>query len=211
MIAFLAQRLAFDLELDDAAIQFVQFLGFGIHLHTQPARRLVDQVDRLVGQEPVGDVAVGKRGSGNQRAVGDAHAVMQLVLLLDAAQDRDGILDRRLAHEHRLEAPRQRRVLLDMLAVFIQRRRTDAVQGATREFRLDQVRCIHRSFRATGAHQVMQFVDEQNDLTFGRLQPPSAPPSDVPRTRRDTSNRRPSHQGRATKAACPSAPPVRRR
>ena len=168
-IILLAQRLALDLELDHPAVEFVEFLGLAVHLHAQPARGFVHQVDRLVGQEPVGDVAVRQRRRGDQRAIGDAHAVMQLVFLLDAAQDRDGVLDRRLAHEHRLEPPRQRRVLLDVLAVLVERGGADAVQRAARQLRLDQVRSIHRAFGAAGAHQVVQLVDEQDDLSLGRL------------------------------------------
>jgi hypothetical protein len=59
--------------------------------------------------------------------------VVQLVLFLEAAQDRDRVLDRRLAHEHRLEPPLERRVLLDVLLVFIERGRADAVQFAARQ------------------------------------------------------------------------------
>ena len=57
--------------------------------------RLVDQVDRLVGQEAVGDVAVRERRRGDDRRVLDAHAVVDLVALLEAAQDRDRVLRRR--------------------------------------------------------------------------------------------------------------------
>jgi hypothetical protein len=41
-----------------------------------PARRLVDEVDRLVGQEAVRDVAVRQHGRGHERAVLDADAVI---------------------------------------------------------------------------------------------------------------------------------------
>ena len=136
VIRLLLQRLALDLQLHDAAIEFVQLLGLGIDLHAQPRGGLVDQVDRLVRQEAVGDVAVGQRRRRDERAIGDAHAVVQLVFLLQAAQDRDRVLDRRLVDEHRLEAPGQRRVLLDMLAVFIERGRADAMQFAARQRRL---------------------------------------------------------------------------
>ena len=61
---------------------------------------------------------------------------MEFVLFLDAAQDRDGVLDRRLADEDRLKTPRQRGVFLDMLAVFVERGRADAVQFAARKRRL---------------------------------------------------------------------------
>jgi len=51
---------------------------------------------------------------------------MQLIFLLQSAQYRDRVLDRRLADEDGLEAPRESRVLLDVLAVFVERRRADA-------------------------------------------------------------------------------------
>ena len=127
-------------------------------------RRFVDQVDRLVGQKAVGDVAVGQRRRRDDRAVGDAHAVMQFVFFLQAAQDRDGVLDRRLADEHRLETPRQRRILFDMLAIFVERGRADAMQFAARQRGLQQVRGVHRAFGLAGADQRVHLVDEQDDL-----------------------------------------------
>ena len=57
----------------------------------RPARGLIDQVDGLVGQEAVGDVAVRQCGGGDDGAVGDPHAVVQFVFLLQAAQDRDRV------------------------------------------------------------------------------------------------------------------------
>ena len=162
-IALLLERLLLDLEPHDLAVDRVELFRLGIDLHLQPRRRLVDQVDRLVGQEAVGDVAVRQRRRRDDRAVGDAHAVMLLVLVLEAAQDRDRVLDRRLADEHRLEAPRQRRVLLDVLLVFVERGRADAVQFAARQRRLEQVRRIHRAVGLAGADQGVHLVDEQDD------------------------------------------------
>ena len=88
---------------------------------------------------------------------------MQLVFFLQAAQDRDRVLHRRLGDEHRLEAPRQRRILLDMLAVFVERGRADAMQFAARQRRLQQVRRIHRAVGLAGADQRVHLVDEQDD------------------------------------------------
>jgi len=90
--------------------------------------------------------------------------VVQLVLLLQTAQDRDGVFHRRLGDEDRLEAPRQRRILLDVLAVFIERGCADAVQFAARQSRLQQVAGIHRAFGLAGADDGVQLVDEQNDV-----------------------------------------------
>ena len=46
--------------------------GLDLDLHPQPRRGLVHQVDRLVGQEAVGDVAVAQRRRRDQRGIGDA-------------------------------------------------------------------------------------------------------------------------------------------
>ena len=91
-----------------------------------------------------------------------------LVLVLQAAQDRDGVLDGRLVDEHRLEAPRQRRVLLDVLAVFVERGRADAMQLAARERGLEQVGRIHRAVGLAGADERVHLVDEQDDAAARR-------------------------------------------
>ena len=75
-IFFLFQGFLLDLQLDDAAVDLVQFLGLRIDLHAQPRGRLVDEVDRLVRQEPVGDVAVRQRRGGDYRRIGDPDAVV---------------------------------------------------------------------------------------------------------------------------------------
>src|SRR3989441_6271252 len=72
------------------------------------------------------------RGS-HQRVVRDAYAVVNLVALLEAAQNGDRVLDRRLAHIHGLEAPLEGGVLLDVLAVLVEGGGTHHVQLAARE------------------------------------------------------------------------------
>ena len=94
---------------------------------------LVDEVDRLVGQVPVGDVADRQVGGGLDRLVGDRDLVVLLVALADAQQDVDGLLERRLLDHDRLEAPLERRVALDVLAVFVEGRGADALQLAARQ------------------------------------------------------------------------------
>ena len=95
--------------------------------------------------------------------------MVQLIFLLEPAQDRDGVGHGRLADEHRLEAPFERRVLLDMLAIFVERGRADAVQFAARQRRLEQVGRVHRAFALSRADQRVHLVDEQDDLARGLL------------------------------------------
>ena len=101
----------------------------------------------LSGRKRSADVAVRQHRRRDQRRVQDRHLVMDLVALAQPAQDRDRVLDRRLADEDRLEAPLQRRVLLDVLAVLVERRRADRVQLAARQHRLEHVGGVHRALR----------------------------------------------------------------
>ena len=166
LVLLLLQRLALDLQLDQAALQAVEFLGLGVDLHADARRGLVHQVDRLVRQLAVGDVAVRQRRGGDDRRIGDLDAVVHGVAFLQAAQDRDRVFDARFADKHFLEAPLERGIFLDVLAVFVERRRADAMQFAARERRLEHVAGIHRAFGLAGADHRVQFVDEQDDVAF---------------------------------------------
>ena len=165
LVVFLLQRFAFDLHLQDLPVERVQLLGLRVHFHPQPRRGLVDKVDRLVRQESVGDVTVRKLGGCYKGSIRDVHAVVHLILLLDAAQDRNRILYCRLGHHQRLEPPGKGRVLLDMLSVLVQRRRPNAVKFPPCQRGLEQVRRVHRAFGLPTAHKRVHFVDEQDDFS----------------------------------------------
>ena len=138
-VGLLGQRHPLDLELADAPLDDVDLGRHRVDLDAQLAGRLVHQVDGLVGQEAPGEVAVGQHGRRHQRGVLDAHAVVDLVALLQAAQDGDGVLDRGLADEHLLEPPLEGRVLLDVLAVLVERGGTDHAELAAGQHRLEHV------------------------------------------------------------------------
>src|SRR3712207_580793 len=91
--------------------------GHGLDPHL--GSRLIDEVYGLVRQEAVRDVAVAQLRGGLQGLVGDVYVVVRLVLLAQALEDQLGLLDRRLADLDGLEAPLQRLVLLDVLAVLV--------------------------------------------------------------------------------------------
>ena len=185
-VGLLLERLALDLELHDPAVDLVELRRHRVDLGAQPRRGLVDQVDGLVGQEAVGDVAVREHRRGDEGRVLDADAVVHLVALAQAAQDRDRVLDRRLVDQHRLEAALERGVLLDVLAVLVERGGADAVQLAARQHGLEQVAGVHRALGRAGADDGVQLVDEEDDLALRAPAPPSARPSGAPRTRRGT-------------------------
>src|SRR6056297_1670253 len=164
------ERLALDLELDQPTLQPVQRLGLGVDFHPDTAGRLVHQVDGLVGQLPVGDVAMRQRGRGDQRRVGDVDAVVDFVAFLQPAKNRDGVFHAGLADQHLLESSLERGVLFYVLAVFVQRGGADAVQVAAGQRRLEHVAGVHGPFRLAGADHGVDLVDEQDDAAFLLLQ-----------------------------------------
>ena len=68
---------------------------------------------------------------------------------------------------HRLEAALEGRVLFDVLAVFVERGRADAVQFAARQHRLEHIGRVHRAFGRARADDGVQLVDEEDDLPVG--------------------------------------------
>src|SRR5262245_2513932 len=135
------------------------------HVLDPHARRgLVDEVDRLVGQVTVLDVAVCERRRGVQRLVGDLAAVVRLVAVAQAAQDLDRVVHRRLVDADLLEASLEGGVALQVLAVLVERRRADRLHLTARQGRLQDRGRVDRALGRTGADEVMQLVDEEDDV-----------------------------------------------
>ena len=97
--------------------------------------------------------------------------MVDLVALLEPAEDGDRVLHGGLADNHRLEAALQGGVLLDVGAVLVERRRPDGTQFAAGEHRLEQVGGVHRALGRAGAYDRVQLVEEEDDgaLCIGDL------------------------------------------
>ena len=148
-------------------VEVTQVWRRGHPADAHPGAGLVDQVDRLVRQEPVGDVPVGQRRRRDQRVVGDGDPVVRLVPVPQALEDLDGVRHRRLADLDRLEPALERGVLLQVLAVLVQRGRADRLQLAAGQHRLEDARRVDRALGGTRTHQRVDLVDEQDDVAPG--------------------------------------------
>ena len=123
-------------------VAYVGALGAGAQ--PDPGARLVDQVDRLVRKVAVGEIAVRQLDRREQRLVRVAHLVVGLVAVLQPAQNLDRVGDARLGHEDRLEAAGERRVLLDVAPVLLQRGGADDMHLAAGQGRLEHVARLQR-------------------------------------------------------------------
>ena len=130
-------------------------------------RGLVDQVDRLVGQEAVGDVPVGQRRGGHEGGVGDADPVVRLVAVAQALQDLHGVGEGRFADLDGLEAALESGVLLQVLAVLVQRGGADGLQLAPGQHRLEDAGGVDRAHGGTRTDEGVDLVDEQDDVSAG--------------------------------------------
>ena len=123
-------RFLFPANLGNAVIDLAQALRGGHALDAHAGTGLIEEVDGLVRQEAVIDVAVRQLRGGVQRLIGVGHAVVRLVLIAQALQDEEGVIQRRFIDLHRLETTLQRGILFDVLAVLIQGGSTDCLQLA---------------------------------------------------------------------------------
>ena len=166
-VLLLAQGLALDLEVRDAAFEDVDFDGHGADLEAQGGAGLVDQVDGLVGEEAIGDVALGEDGGGDDGGVFDAHAVVDFEFLLEAAENGDGVVDGGLADHDGLEAAGEGGVFFDVLLVFVERGGADAAQFAAGQGGLEQIGGVDGAFGGAGADEGVELVDEAEDFAVG--------------------------------------------
>ena len=151
----------------DLLVELAQVRRSGHPADPHPGAGLVDQVDRLVRQEAVVDVAVGQGGRSDDRAVGDGHAVVRLVAVAQTLEDLDGVLDRRLADLHRLEPALECGVLLDVLAVLVEGGGTDGLQLTAGQLGLEDRGGVDRALGGTRTDERVQLVDEQDDVAAG--------------------------------------------
>ena len=163
VVRFLFQSGLLDLQLHDLAFQLIYLHRHGIQLHPQTAGGFVHQIHGFIGQEPVRNIAVGKRCGGHQSGITDTHTMMIFIAFLQSAQDGDGRLHTRFFHHDRLETAFQSRILFHMLAVFIQRSRADTAQFTTGQLRFEQVGRVGRSFGRAGTHQGMQLINKEDN------------------------------------------------
>ena len=94
------------------------------------------------------------------------HAVVRIKAILNATQNRNRFVFARLVHLHRLESTFQSRILFNVLAVFLSRRCTNAMEFATSKFRLKHIAQVHRAFSLTSPHNVVEFIDEHKRVAI---------------------------------------------
>ena len=89
---------------------------------------------------------------------------MGLVTLPEPLHDLESLLHRRLRYDNRLETTLEGRVLLDVLAVLVQRGGANALQLTPGKGRLENVGGIDCSLGGSGADQGVDLINHENDV-----------------------------------------------
>src|SRR5207248_10899211 len=150
------------IESFDLRIEFLQIRRAGHRLQADASAGFVDDIDRLVGQAAAADVAVAEFDGGVERLVADLDAVVRLVAVAQAAEDLDRFDLARRIDDDLLEAAGEGGILLDVLAVFVERGGADALDFAAGQGGLEDVTRVDRAFGPAGADESVQFVDKEN-------------------------------------------------
>ena len=131
---------------------------------------LVDEVDSLIGQEAILNVAVGEVRGGLDSTLRVAHVVVLLVARLERGQDLDRVLDARLLDIDGLEATFKGRILGEVLTELLGRGGTDNLEGAAREHGLEHRARVNGALGGTGTDDGVHLVNKQDDIVgFGGL------------------------------------------
>ena len=130
---------------------------------------LIEDVNCLVWQETVLDVAARKRNSSLDSSLGVVDVVVLLVAVLKTVDDRNGVVVVWLADVDWLETPLKCSVLLDMFTVLFCRSCADDLDFSTRQRRLKDRRSIDGALCGAGANDGVNLVNEE-DVILGFLQ-----------------------------------------
>ena len=125
---------------------------------------LINQVDGLIGQVPIGDIPLTHGGGQPAHVRADGHLVKGLVIGGDALEDLHRVIDGGLLHDDGLEAALQGGILLDVLAVLREGGGADDLDLTPAQGGFENVGGVHRSLRVTSPHDGVNLVNDKDDV-----------------------------------------------
>ena len=165
-IAFFFHCLTFNLQLNQTAVQLIDDFRLRVDFNFDFGSCFINQINGLVRQKSIGDVAMAKLCRCHDGRIGNVNAVVNFVLFLQATQNGNGSLHTGLAHQDLLKTALKGGIFFDVLTIFVQGGGTHTVQLTPCQCRLEHVARVHGTFRLASAHHGVQLIDEHNGLTF---------------------------------------------
>ena len=160
------ERFAFNLKLHQATLDAVEHAGHAVVLNAKSAGCFINQIDRLIWEESIGDVAGAHLCSGDQRTVLNTATVVGFVFTLDSTENCNGVEHAWLADIDGLEAPLKCGVLLNVRSILIKRGGANGAQLTATERRLEQLPRAWASRIGAGTDDGVDLINEENDLAI---------------------------------------------
>ncbi len=137
---------------------------FKIH----PGTGFIDNINSLVGQEAIMDIAGGHFDSGFKNLVGEAYLMEVLIVLPHALENLYTFFHSGFINHDGLEPSLQRRILFDMLTVVLQSGGADDLHIPAGQSGLQNIGGVHGSaFGLSGTHNIVHLVNNQYDIMLG--------------------------------------------
>ena len=127
----------------------------------------IQQIDGFIRQETVCDIPLRQHHALSGNLQRNGNTVKFRVTFRNALHNLAGFLDGGFIDCDRLETALQRRILFNVLAVLVEGRCANDLNLTPGQCRFQNIGSIHGAFRITGTHQVMHFVNHQNDVAAG--------------------------------------------
>ena len=125
-------------------------------------RCFVDDIERLVRQEAIRNMAHGEIDRQIDDVSGEGDVMEVFVAFLDVPEDALGFFERRFGDDDGLEAPIERRVFLEVAFVFGESRRADALDQTLRQGGFQDIGGVETAAGVAGADNSMDFIDEED-------------------------------------------------
>src|SRR5207247_8452810 len=131
LVVLLRRRVFHLLDVQtDAAVDLAELFAVAGLAQFRACAGFIHEVDRLVRQEPIRNVTAGLIDGGFDRFARVFDVMERLVAILDADENLDRLALAWRIDFDRLEAPLERPILFDVLAILRGRRRADAADFA---------------------------------------------------------------------------------
>ena len=169
ILAILASFLFLGSQAYQLKPKLLQVRGETVNGDAQPGPRLVNEVNRLVGQMPILHITVREPRGRDQGLIKKGHLVVLLVAILDPPEHLYRLFDAGLIYVNGGKTTLEGTVPFNALAILVQRRSTDAMQLAARQRWLHHVRRVDGSLCRSRSDHRVQLIDEKYDLPFGLL------------------------------------------
>ena len=168
-VGALGDGLLLILKPPELLLLLLEVLGHTLSIDAELACGLVDEVDGLVREVALGEIAAAELHRGHHGRVVDLDLVVGLIARFDGSEHLDGILHGGLFEPDGLEAPLQGGVLLDIASILIGCCGTDDLELTASEGGLHEVAGVDGALGGTGADHVVDLVDEEDDFALGLL------------------------------------------